>query len=41
MSNPDIILTDDVEIHFLELCKFVKRDVRELRNLAVCVKAYV
>ncbi|UMQ60650.1 Rpn family recombination-promoting nuclease/putative transposase [Leptospira interrogans] len=31
-SNPDIILTDDVEIHFLELCKFVKRDVRELRN---------
>ncbi|EMJ35973.1 hypothetical protein LEP1GSC079_0321 [Leptospira interrogans str. FPW1039] len=30
--NPDIILTDDVEIHFLELCKFVKRDVRELRN---------
>ncbi|WP_232724683.1 Rpn family recombination-promoting nuclease/putative transposase, partial [Leptospira noguchii] len=31
-SNPDIILTDDVEIHFLELSKFVKRDVRELRN---------
>ncbi|EMN25356.1 hypothetical protein LEP1GSC065_2301 [Leptospira kirschneri serovar Sokoine str. RM1] len=31
-SNPDIILTDDVEIHFLELCKFVKKDVRELRN---------